>query len=97
MPSATSPGYMSEARIWNRILTKEEINAENHFYHVDPASEGLVGYWKLNGHQEGDKYSYTVKDYSTSGNHMVGEINVRAAGNQQEGDWGMNWVETSLP
>lgn len=91
------PGYMSEARIWNRILTKEEINAENHFYHVDPASEGLVGYWKLNGHQEGDKYSYTVKDYSTSGNHMVGEINVRAAGNQQEGDWGMNWVETSLP
>ena len=41
-------GDFSEIRIWNRILTSEEINAKNHFYIVDPASEGLVGYWKAN-------------------------------------------------
>lgn len=40
-------GYMSELRVWNRILTPEEINAPFHFYTVDPASEGLRAYWKL--------------------------------------------------
>ena len=39
---------MAEVRVWNRTLTKEEINAENHFYSVPVDSEGLVGYWKLN-------------------------------------------------
>lgn len=41
-------GDFSEIRIWNRILTSEEINAKNHFYLVDPESDGLVGYWKAN-------------------------------------------------
>ena len=41
-------GDFSEIRIWNRILSSEEINAKNHFYLVDPESEGLVGYWKAN-------------------------------------------------
>ncbi len=40
-------GYMSELRVWNRILTPEEINAPFHFYSVDPDSEGLCAYWKL--------------------------------------------------
>ncbi|MDE6779032.1 MAG: hypothetical protein K2J51_06165 [Alistipes sp.] len=90
------PGYMSEVRIWNRALSKEEINAENHFYQVDPESEGLVGYWKLNGPGQPGKDFY-VKDSSTSGNDMLGEINVRSSGSNQVGDTGMNWVETSLP
>lgn len=89
------PGYMSEARIWNRALTKEEINAENHFYSVDPESEGLVGYWKLNGPYEGK--DFYVKDYSSSGNDMYGEHNVISQGGNQYGDEGINWVETSLP
>lgn len=41
-------GYMSECRVWNRILTKDELNVRNHFYKVSPDSEGLVAYWKMN-------------------------------------------------
>lgn len=40
-------GYMSELRVWNRILTKEEINAPNHFYYVSEDSDGLAAYWKM--------------------------------------------------
>lgn len=86
------PGYMAEVRVWNRTLTKEEINAENHFYSVPVDSEGLVGYWKLN-----DGAGQIIKDHSPSGNSMQGEINVHSSGGQQIGDPGMNWVEMSLP
>lgn len=86
------PGYMAEVRVWNRTLTKEEINAENHFYSVPVDSEGLVGYWKLN-----DGAGQIIKDHSPSGNSMLGEINVHSSGGQQIGDPGMNWVEMSLP
>lgn len=40
-------GNMSECRIWNRVLTQDEIMEPNHFYTVDPESEGLVAYWKM--------------------------------------------------
>lgn len=40
-------GYMSELRVWNRILTKEEINSTNHFYTVNEDAEGLAAYWKM--------------------------------------------------
>lgn len=56
-------GDICECRIWNRVLTEEEINAENHFYKVDPASKGLVAYWKFN-EGKGD----AIKDYSSYGN-----------------------------
>lgn len=39
-------GYMAELRVWTRALTGEEINSENHFYSVNPASEGLLAYWR---------------------------------------------------
>ena len=52
-------GLMSEVRVWNRALSAAEINAENHFYKVDPASEGLVAYWKLD-----DGTGYIAKDYT---------------------------------
>lgn len=43
-------------------LTAEEIQATNHFYTVEPESEGLIAYWKF------DEGSGTVaKDYSVSG------------------------------
>lgn len=86
------PGYMSEVRIWNRALSEEEINSENHFYSVPVDSEGLVGYWKLN---EGS--GNTVVDSSPSGNNMMGEHNVRTQGNNQVGTVGLNYVEMSLP
>lgn len=55
-------GSVAEARIWNRALSAEEIQSVNHFYTVDPASEGLIAYWKFD---EGE--GQTVKDHSSSG------------------------------
>lgn len=41
-------GDFAECRIWKRVLSAEEIQSKDHFYSVDPASEGLVAYWKFN-------------------------------------------------
>jgi hypothetical protein len=62
-------GMISEVRIWNKALTGEEIRAENHFYKVDPASQGLVAYWKFN-EGEGD----VVKDHTVWGNDLVSAL-----------------------
>lgn len=59
-------GYMTEVRIWNKALSVAEIKAENHQYYVDPASDGLVAYWKFN-ESEG---ATTIKDYSQYGNDL---------------------------
>ena len=55
--------WICECRIWNRVLTAEEIQAKNHFYYVDPKSEGLVAYWKFD---EGQGVSIT--DYANENN-----------------------------
>ena len=34
-------------------LTSEEIASENHFYKIDPASDGLVAYWKFDDNTKG--------------------------------------------
>lgn len=60
------PGQITECRIWNRALTAEEIGAKNHFYEVDPKSEGLVAYWKFD---EGT--GVLIKDYSVNANHAT--------------------------
>ena len=41
--------------------------------------------------------SNQVLDYSPSGNHMTGQINVRSQNGEQVGDPGMHYVEMSLP
>lgn len=56
-------GDVCECRVWNRVLTEDEIKAENHFYKVAPNSEGLIAYWKFN---EGS--GNEIKDYSSNGN-----------------------------
>ena len=55
-------GDISEVRIWNRTLTKEEISAPLHFYSVEPDSEGLISYWKFDV-----EAGSVIKDYSSSG------------------------------
>lgn len=40
-------GMMSEVRIWNRILTTDEMRAPYHAYIVEPDSPGLAAYWKF--------------------------------------------------
>lgn len=62
-------GMMSEVRIWNRALSAEEIASENHFYKIDPKSEGLVAYWKFDDNTQGK----SVKDYSPSGFNLSTE------------------------
>ena len=59
-------GMISEVRIWNKALTAEEINAPTHFYEVDPASDGLVAYWKFD-----DGAGATVKDHTSYGNDLT--------------------------
>ncbi len=61
------PGEMAEMRIWNRVLSASEINAEHHFYQVeDEDSDGLVVYWRFN---EGT--GNVVMDHSGNGNHAT--------------------------
>lgn len=39
-------GYISEAKIWSKALSKSEL--VNGICGIDPTSEGLIGYWKFN-------------------------------------------------
>ena len=59
-------GEASEYRVWNRVLTIEEINEKNHFYQVDPASPGLIAYWKFD---EGT--GIVVKDHTGNGHDVI--------------------------
>lgn len=56
-------GSISEARIWNKVRTQEEITEG--IYAVDPESEGLVSYWKFD-EGEGDN----VADHTANKNHL---------------------------
>jgi hypothetical protein len=57
-------GCISEARVWDVIRTPDEI-ARN-IYTVDPASKGLVAYWKFD-----DESSFVVKDNTGNGNNLA--------------------------
>lgn len=62
-------GRIAEARIWNRALSADEINAENHFYRVSPeTADGLVAYWKFN-----DGEGKSVKDYGPNGYNLTAD------------------------
>lgn len=66
-------GLLSEVRMWNRVLSPEEINSDNHFYKVaDPEQdESLVAYWKFC-----DAQGKVVKDYSAYGNDLIAEKDI---------------------
>jgi hypothetical protein len=67
--SYDTPRYLSsdisECRIWNRILSIDELNEKNHFYYVNPKSNGLVAYWKFDEGQ-----GTTITDYA-NGNNLI--------------------------
>lgn len=58
----TWPGYMSECRLWTVARTANQLR-DNMMY-VDPNTEGLMGYWKMNGTdvEKRDDGYYYVKD-----------------------------------
>lgn len=86
-------GLMTEIRIWNKALTADEINAPNHFYTVDPNSEGLFSYWKF---VEGE--GSTVADATGKGNPLHGELDITKQSNgDNSGPAGIDWVEVALP
>lgn len=65
-------GHMSEVRLWNTYRTENQI--KQNMLDVDPNTDGLVAYYKLNGtdqYQEGS--TWYVKD--ASGNNMNGLAN----------------------
>lgn len=60
-------GYMAEMRVWNKALTEAEINAENHFYNVDPKTPGLIAYWRCDD-GSGNVLADAVNGYNCNGN-----------------------------
>ena len=63
-------GEISECRIWNVVRSKEDIAANP--YYVDPASEGLVAYWKFD-----DESALSVIDHTGNGNNAVANSTLR--------------------
>ncbi len=63
-------GYVSEARVWTRALSQVEL--EENLCYVDPASDGLLAYWRFNGTATGNN----VPDLTGHGHTAVGAKNV---------------------
>lgn len=59
-------GTISECRVWNRVLSADEIQEKDHFYIVTPDSPGLAAYWKFN---EGN--GQIIADYTGNKNTIV--------------------------
>ena len=62
-------GDIAEVRVWNVARSEEEI--WTNMYDIDPATPGLIGYWKFN-EGEGD----TVPDLTGNGNDAVAHTTV---------------------
>lgn len=85
-------GLMTEIRLWKKVLSAEEINADGHFYSVDPKAEALYSYWKFT---KGEGTS--IEDATGNGNALYGELNVRKQGSDNKGDAGIKFEAVSLP
>lgn len=74
-------GMIAEARVWNRVLSEEEINSPNHFYKLYPEQidESLLAYWKFS-----DGKGKFVKDHSIYGHDL-------------EADHDFVWYPVELP
>lgn len=69
-------GYMSEVRLWSVARTANQLR-ENMMY-VDPNSDGLTGYWKLNGEDiEQRDGKWFVRDQSPNRNDATSNNGLR--------------------
>ena len=64
---------IAEARLWNKVLSAEEINAPNHFYKLYPSdiNASLLAYWKFD-----DAAGKAVKDYSIYANNLSSDHDI---------------------
>lgn len=60
-------GYMSEVRVWNVVRTQQQI--QDNIYNVDPTTDGLVGYWKMDDNTTPGK----VVDATGHGNDAIAD------------------------
>lgn len=72
-------GDICECRIWNVVRTKEQL--EENVYMVDPASDGLVAYWKCD-----EGVGNVVKDHTGNGNDLRSKDGVD-----------LQWTPVTLP
>ena len=64
-------GGVDELRFWNDTRTQEELRI-NMKSEIDPTSEGLIGYWKMNNTTTLSGVDY-ILDETSSANHLIVE------------------------
>lgn len=62
-------GYIAEARVWNTARTAAQL--KNNMNYIDPATEGLVAYWRMNA-SESNGSGNIIKDETGHGYDAVG-------------------------
>lgn len=63
-------GYLAEVRVWSRALSNIEIS--NNMNYIDPASKGLVAYWRMNSWEPNPNGSgHIVPDLTGNGHNAV--------------------------
>ncbi len=66
-------GYIAEARVWNTARTAAEL--KNNMNYIDPATEGLVAYWRMNSCEPNPNGSGNIiKDETGHGYDAVGAV-----------------------
>ncbi len=64
-------GGVDELRIWNDVRTQEQIRT-NIKAEIDPASEGLIGYWKMNEKTDISGTEYIFDETDSFNDFIVG-------------------------
>lgn len=68
----TLNGYLAEVRVWTRALSQSEI--ANNMNYVDPQSEGLLAYWRMNKWEPNpDGRGNIVRDETGHGYDAIGD------------------------
>ncbi len=62
-------GYVAEVRVWTRALSQSEI--ANNMNYVDPHSEGLLAYWRMNAYEAGESGGNIVRDETGHGHDAI--------------------------
>lgn len=63
-------GYVAEVRVWTRALSQSEI--ANNMNYVDPQSDGLLAYWRMNRWESNGGSGNRVPDETGHGYDAIG-------------------------